>query len=90
MATANNDTPYLLRGVGTGASTHLVSSSKYLNDAPIRDYWAATHFPAPLGKGSACPSDPYRLHMILMELQDMNRIEELFTAERARSPELDR
>jgi ubiquinone biosynthesis protein COQ4 len=87
----NDDVPYLLRGakpVETESSV-LVSSSRYLNEPRLRD-WIATHFLRRSGKDTPTTSDSYKLHMILGDIYDYDRIEELFTADRKRSPELDR
>lgn len=86
-----DDTPYLMRGltaVKTQSST-LVSSSDFLNEPRLRD-WVATHFLRRSGKDVPTTSDAYKLHMILKDVQDQEQIEELFTKERSRSPELDR
>jgi ubiquinone biosynthesis protein COQ4 len=86
-----DDTPYLMRGlkpVSTQSST-LVSSSDFLNEPRLRD-WVATHFLRRSGKDVPTTSDAYKLHLILKEVQDQDHIEELFTQERRRSPELDR
>lgn len=44
----------------------------------MRD-WLATHF-LRSGKDLPTTSDGYKLHVILQEVQDLDRIEELFTA----------
>ncbi|AZI34969.1 hypothetical protein NT2_03_00050 [Caenibius tardaugens NBRC 16725] len=87
----DNDTPYLLRGmksVATESST-LISSSPYLNDPRLRD-WIATSFLRRSGKDRPTSADAYALHLILRDILDLDRIEELFTAQRKTSPELDR
>lgn len=86
-----DDAPYLMRGMTTltTESSSLISSSAYLNDPRLRD-WVATHFLRRSGRDLPTTSDAYKLHLLLLELQDMDHIEELFTAERKRFPELDR
>ncbi|SFR88783.1 Coq4 family protein [Sphingomonas jatrophae] len=85
------DTPYLMRGIQTveTESSTLVSSSPYLNEPRLRD-WIATHYLRRSGRDLPTTSDAYKLHRILSEVQDMDRIEALFTEERRRSPDLDR
>ncbi|WP_156839535.1 Coq4 family protein [Novosphingobium aquimarinum] len=85
-----DDTPYLMRGlqpVSTESST-LISSSDFLNEPRLRD-WVATHFLRRSGKDTPTTSDAYKLHLILKEVQDQDRIEELFTEERKHNSELD-
>lgn len=86
-----DDTPYLLRGMQLMAtqSSVLVSSSPYLNDPRLRE-WIATAFLRRSGKDVPTSADSYKLHVILKEIFDIERIEELFTQERRRWPELDR
>lgn len=85
-----DETPYLLRGIEpiATASSTLVSSSPYLNHPRMRD-WIATAFLRKSGKDRPTSADGYDLHVILKEIFDIDRIEELFTAERKRWPELD-
>lgn len=85
------DTPYLLRGISpiTTASSVLVSSSPYLNSPKLRD-WLTTAFLRRSGKDRPTSADGYDLHVILKEIFDIDRIEELFTRERKRWPELDK
>jgi len=85
------ETPYLLRGISpmATASSTLVSSSPYLNHPALRD-WLASAFLRRSGKDRPTAADGYELHVILKQIFDHDRIEELFTAERRRSPELDR
>jgi ubiquinone biosynthesis protein COQ4 len=86
-----DDTPYLMRGlqpVSTDSST-LISSSDFLNEPRLRD-WVATHFLRRSGKDTPTTSDAYKLHLILKEVQDQDRIEELFTKERHHNSELDK
>lgn len=87
----DNDTPYLLRGMRsmTTESSTLVSSSPYLNSPRLRE-WIATAFLRRSGKDRPTSADAYDLHLILRDILDLDRIEELFTAERKKSPELDR
>jgi ubiquinone biosynthesis protein COQ4 len=86
----DQEVPYLLRGQKTVAteSSVLVSSSKYLNDADLRD-WVSTHFLRRSSKDMPTPSDAYKLYMIVKELYDYDRIEALFTEDRKRFPALD-
>lgn len=84
------DVPYLLRGVtqlSTESST-LISASKYLNDPRLRD-WIANITLKRNGPDMPAQAEMYPLIGMLDELQDKARIEELFTAERARNPALD-
>jgi ubiquinone biosynthesis protein COQ4 len=81
---------YLMKGlqkVPTDSSL-LVSSSKYLNDARIRD-WVATHLLRRNGPDAPTPSDPMPLVLALREVQDINHINELFAAERRKNAALD-
>ena len=85
-----NDVPYLLRGitpVSTESST-LISSSKYLNDPRLRQ-WIADITLKQNGPDMPAQAEMYPLIGLLDELQDKQRIEELFTAERALNPALD-
>jgi ubiquinone biosynthesis protein COQ4 len=85
-----DETPYLARGgaaVATLSST-LVSSSRYLDDARLRD-WLANAFLRKSGQDSPTTHDAHALYGILKDLFDVPRIEALFTAERRRWPELD-
>lgn len=86
-----DDTPYLLRGITPIATTSstLVSSSPYLNHPALRD-WVASAFLRRSGKDRPTSADGHDLHVILKQIFDFDRIEELFTEERRRSPELDR
>lgn len=87
----NDETPYLMRAglkpVETRSST-LVSSSPYLNDPRLRD-WVATHFLRKSGSDHPTTADAHKLYLILREIWDLERIEELFTANRQKWPELD-
>lgn len=86
-----NDTPYLLRGLQRieSDSPVLVSSSPYLNNPRLRD-WVATHFLRRSSKAQPTPSDMFSAGPAIIESQDLDAIEALFTQERARYPELDR
>lgn len=86
-----DNTPYLMRGVKalTTDSSTLISSSVYLNEPRLRD-WVATHFLRRSGRDLPTTSDSYKLHQLLVDVQDLDRIEELFSAERRRFPALDR
>lgn len=85
------EVPYLLRGMQmlTTQSSVLVSSSPYLNDPRLRE-WIATAFLRRSSKDVPTSADSYKLHLILRDIFDLDRIEELFTQERRRWPELDR
>lgn len=85
------DMPYLARGARplTTESTGLISSSRYLNDPRLRD-WLATAFLRKSGKDLPTTLDAHNLYGILRDLFDVERIEALFTQERARWPELDK
>ena len=87
---AAEDYSYLMKGlkkVPTDSSV-LVSSSKYLNDARIRD-WVATHLLRRNGPDAPTPSDPMPLVLALREVQDIGRINELFAVERRKNAALD-
>jgi len=84
------DYSYLMQGisrVGTDSSV-LISSSRYLNDARIRD-WVATHLLRRNGADVPTPSDSIQLVQILREVQDIDRINDLIAEERRRNPALD-
>jgi ubiquinone biosynthesis protein COQ4 len=85
-----NEVPYLLRGVEqvTTQSSVLVSSSKYLDHPKMRD-WIANITLKRNGPDLPPQAEMYPLIAILDEIQDKARIEELFTAERAKNPALD-
>ncbi|SFR89806.1 Coq4 family protein [Sphingomonas jatrophae] len=85
-----NDVPYLLRGITklTTDSSILVSSSKYLNDARLRD-WIAEIVLKQNGPDVPAQSEMYPLVEMIDSLRDLPRIEALFTAERAKNPALD-
>lgn len=84
------DTPYLLRGVTQVPtdSSVLVSSSKYLNNAALRE-WVATELLRRNGPDMPTPSGAYRLNAIMKEIQDPRVIDRMFAEERKRWPELD-
>src|SRR5882757_1939962 len=86
-----DNTPYFMRGLfkATGTTAALASTSRYLNDARIRD-WVSTHMLRRSEKDLPTHTDPYQLHLLLMEVQDLGRIEELFTEARRQWPDLDR
>lgn len=84
------DYSYLMKGiekVETNSST-LVSSSKYLNDARVRD-WVATHLLRRNGPDVPTPSDSIQLVQILREVQDIDHINALIANEREKNPQLD-
>jgi ubiquinone biosynthesis protein Coq4 len=84
------DYSYLMQGIMPVAtdSSVLVSSSKYLNDARVRD-WVSTHLLRRNGPDVPTPSDSIQLVQILREVQDIDHINALFAAERARNADLD-
>jgi ubiquinone biosynthesis protein COQ4 len=84
------DYSYLMKGIEkvTTDSSVLVSSSRYLNDARVRD-WVATHLLRRNGPDIPTPSDSIQLVQILREVQDIDHINALFTAERQKNPALD-
>ena len=84
------DYAYLMQGIRQieTSSSVQVSSSRYLNDARIRD-WVATHLLRRNGPDVPTPSDSIQLVQILREVQDIDRINALFAAERAKNPALD-
>lgn len=84
------DYSYLMKGIETVEtdSSVLVSSSKYLNDARVRD-WVSTHLLRRNGPDVPTPSDSIQLVQILREVQDIDHINKLIAAERAKNPELD-
>jgi len=82
--------PYLARGnrpVATDSSV-LVSSSKFLNNAPLRD-WIATHYLRRNGPDRAVPADNIPLFAALDQVISKDEIEELFIAERRHNTALD-
>lgn len=84
-------TDYLFRGtqeIATDSSV-LVSSSRYLNNPELRE-WVSTAFLRRSSKARPTPSDMPILGKIILETQDLDAIEGMFTQERARYPELDR
>lgn len=87
----DNNTPYLMRGIKPveTASSTLVSSSPYLNNPRLRE-WIATAYLRRSAKDRPTSADAYELHLILRDILDLDRIEELFTAQRKKSAELDR
>lgn len=84
------DVPYLLRGLSRmeTESSALISSSKYLNDPRMRE-WITNITLKKNGLDTPPQSEMYDLIDILNRLRDKERIEELFTQERARNPALD-
>lgn len=84
------DYSYLMQGmkpIETDSSV-LVSSSRYLNDPRVRD-WVSTHLLRKNGPDIPTPSDSAQLIMMLRDLQDIDHINALITAERAKNAELD-
>lgn len=82
--------PYLMRGlrhVSTDSSV-LVSSSKYLNNAKLRE-WVATCMLRRSGHDRPPTADTYELHLIMKEVQDRDYVDALFEDERKRNPQLD-
>ena len=89
----NNEAPdysYLMQGIEKipTDSSVLVSSSRYLNDARVRD-WVSTHLLRRNGPDVPTPSDSIQLVQILREVQDIDHINALIAAERKKNPELD-
>lgn len=84
------DYSYLMQGIQKveTQSSVLVSSSRYLNDARVRD-WVATHLLRKNGSDVPTPSDSIQLVMILREVQDIDYINELIAQERLKNPDLD-
>lgn len=81
---------YLMGGINkvSTESSLLVSSSRYLNDARVRD-WVATHLLRRNGADVPTPSDSIQLVQILREVQDIGHINALFAEERRKNPALD-
>ena len=81
---------YLMKGFQplSTESSVLVSSSKYLNDPRVRD-WVATHMLRRNGPDIPTPSDSIQLVMILRQIEDTDRINELFAKERKTNARLD-
>jgi ubiquinone biosynthesis protein Coq4 len=87
---AQNDIPYLLRGVapvGTDSSI-LVSSSRYLNHARLRE-WLAMICLRRNGADFPAQAEMYEFVTIINEIRDFDYIEHLFTEERKKNPQLD-
>jgi len=86
-----DDTPYLLRGLQKreGSTTLLSSTSKYLDEPRMRD-WIAMATLRRSGKDVPTTSDAYKLYHIMRDLEDNDRIEELFTENRKANPALDK
>ncbi len=84
------DYSYLMKGIKpvSTESSVLVSSSKYLNDARVRD-WVGTHLLRRNGSDVPTPSDSIQLVQILREVQDIDHINALIAAERQKNSELD-
>jgi ubiquinone biosynthesis protein COQ4 len=84
------DYSYLMSGIvpQTTESSTLISSSRYLNDPRLRN-WVATHMLRRNGSDVPTPSDSIQLHMIMREVQDIDRINALIAEERAKNPVLD-
>ena len=84
------DIPYLMRGIMPVAtdSSMLVSSSKYLNDARLRE-WVAMILLRKNGPDYPAPAEMYPLIGILNDLRDHDRIEALFHEERKTNAALD-
>lgn len=86
-----DNVPYLARGIlpVPTESSVLVSSSKYLNDPRLRE-WVAMIALKANGPDFPPAAEMHQLIGILADLRDYDRIEALFTAERADNPVLDR
>lgn len=85
-----DDIPYLLRGIKpiTTDSSVLISSSKYLNNARMRE-WISNITLKRNGPDVPAQAEMYELISILDEIQDYDYIEDLFTKERQQNPQLD-
>jgi adenine deaminase len=85
-----NDVPYLLRGVKplTTQSSVLISSSKYLNDARMRE-WTATIALKRNGPDMPPQAEMYEVIGILDSLRDYDELEAMLTEERRVNPMLD-
>ena len=83
--------PYLAKGMRDVAtvSSVPVSSSRYLNNARMRD-WIATHFLRRNGADRPTPSDNVELKKALAEIRDPQQVEDLFERERKTNAALDR
>jgi len=86
-----DDVPYLMRGRKevTTESSVLISSSKFLNDARIRE-WVVSQNLRKAGDDVPLTYGIPSLIQAIRELQDHERIETLFNAARKDWPELDR
>jgi ubiquinone biosynthesis protein COQ4 len=86
-----DDVPYLMRGRKeiTTESSVLISSSKFLNDARIRE-WVVSQNLRKAGDDVPLTYGIPSLIAAIRELQDHERIETLFNAARKDWPELDR
>ena len=69
------DYSYLMQGMTKieTESSVLVSSSRYLNDARVRD-WVSTHLLRRNGSDIPTPSDSGQLVMMLRDIQDIDHI----------------
>jgi hypothetical protein len=83
MAEADDDVPYLMRGVTRMMtdSSVLISSSEYLNDAELRD-WIAYVMLRRNGADDPPENERTQLVRILARVQDAGKIEGLIAAER--------
>jgi ubiquinone biosynthesis protein COQ4 len=86
-----DDVPYLMRGrrMVTTESSVLISSSKYLNDARVRE-WVVSQNLRKAGDDVPLTYGIPSLIQAIRELQDHERIEVLFNEARKEWPELDR
>ncbi len=86
-----DDVPYLMRGrkAVTTESSVLISSSKFLNDARIRD-WVSSENLRRNGRDYPATYGIPSLISAVREVQDQSRIEDLFKEARRTWPELDR
>ena len=87
---AQSEIPYLLRGVapiGTDSSL-LVSSSRYLNHARLRE-WLAMICLRRNGPDFPPQAEMYEFVTIINEIRDHDHIEHLFAEERKINPQLD-
>jgi ubiquinone biosynthesis protein COQ4 len=88
MADLERDYSYFTSGISQAAPTSsaLLSTSKYLNHAGLRD-WLATHFLRRNGADIPIPSDPVSgITQALDDLRDVARYQRLIDAEKERNP----
>ncbi len=88
----NNEVPYLLRGLmpAQTESSVLMSTSRYLNNARLRE-WLATTQLRRNGKDLPVEAEMHYLMSIIDEIRapEQDRVEALFAAERKKNPAFD-